>query len=148
MDIKLNRKPFDTNLNNWVDGFLNDLPAVINHDLVPFEWKGIAPVNIKENENGYQVEVIAPGFEKPDFTVSLDKNILTIAAEKKEETKEENSGKQIRREYKFRSFKRSFTIDENIDATNIDASYVNGVLALNLPKKEKVKEAATEIKIK
>ncbi len=73
--------------------------------------------------------------------------MLTISAEKKEEVKEENQ-KQIRREYNYNSFKRSFTIDEKIDATNIEASYNNGVLTLNLPKKEEVKVSATEITIK
>jgi len=65
----------------------------------------------------------------------------------KEEKKDENE-KVIRREFRQRSFKRSFTIDEKIDATNIDANYVNGVLTLNLPKKEEVKASATEITIK
>ena len=48
----------------------------------------------------------------------------------------------------IRCFKRSFTFDEKIDATAIEANYVNGVLTLNLPKKEEVKEAAKDIKIK
>jgi len=56
--------------------------------------------------------------------------------------------KQIRREYSFRSFKRSFTLDEKVDATNIEASYINGVLTLNLPKKDTVKASATKIVIK
>jgi HSP20 family protein len=90
---------------------------------------------------------VAPGFEKTDFTVNLDQNLLTISAEKKDEAKVENE-KQIRREHSFRSFKRSFTIDEKIDATNIEASYINGVLILNLPKKETVKASATKIVIR
>ncbi|MEI2737455.1 MAG: Hsp20/alpha crystallin family protein [Chitinophagaceae bacterium] len=105
------------------------------------------PVNVKETEKGYLLEVVAPGFEKADFKVNLNQNLLTISAEKKEELKEEKE-KQIRREYSYRSFKRSFTLDEKIDATNIEASYVNGVLTLNLPKKEEVKASATEIVIK
>lgn len=53
----------------------------------------------------------------------------------------------MRKEYSFRSFKRSFTLDEKIDATNIEAKYVNGVLTLNLPKKAPVKTSAQEINI-
>ena len=60
--------------------------------------------------------------------------------------KEENE-KSIRREYSYRSFKRSFTLDDKTDGTNIDAQYVNGVLTLNLPKKEVVKPAVKEITI-
>jgi HSP20 family protein len=90
---------------------------------------------------------VAPGFEKADFRIGLDKNVLTISAEKTAEVKEEKT-RQIRREYSYRSFKRSFTLDEKIDATTIEAGYVNGVLTLNLPKKERVKEESQEIKIK
>ena len=93
------------------------------------------------------MEVVAPGFEKADFKISVDQGLLTISAEKKDEVKEE-SPKNIRREYSISSFKRSFTLDEKIDATNIAASYINGVLTLNLPKKVEVKAPVTEIVIK
>ena len=108
------------------------------------ERKGSVPVNVKATANGYQLEVVAPGFEKADFKIKLDDSLLTISADNKIEEKKE-SDKQIRREYSYRSFKRSFTVDSTIDATKIDATYVNGVLILNLPKKEEVKASAKEI---
>jgi HSP20 family protein len=92
------------------------------------------------------LEVIAPGFQKEDFKVNLDNNTLTISAEKKEETENKNE-KFIRKEFKQQSFKRSFTIDENIDAESISAKYVNGVLTLNLAKKQEVKPSVKEISI-
>jgi HSP20 family protein len=92
------------------------------------------------------LELVAPGFSKEDFKINLENDILTVSAEKKAEEKKENV-KQVRSEYSFRSFKRSFTINEKIDATTIDAKYVNGVLILNLPKKAEVKASAKEIKI-
>ena len=105
------------------------------------------PVNVKETDESYQLEFVAPGFEKADFTVNVDGGLLTVSAEKKEENESVNE-KLIRREYHRRAFKRSFTIDEKIDATKIEASYVNGVLVLNLPKKEEVKLPTQQIKIK
>jgi HSP20 family protein len=90
--------------------------------------------------------VVAPGFEKTDFKINLDKDVLTISAEKREGEKNE-PGKEIRKEYSFRSFKRSFTLDEKIDGNAIEAKYVNGVLTLNLPKKEEVKTASKDISI-
>lgn len=141
--VKFNRKPF----NSLMDDFLTELPALFKNDFNNYEQKGLVPVNVKETDKSYRLEVIAPGFEKTDFKVNLEKNLLTISAEKKDEVKEENN-KEIRREYSFRAFKRSFTIDEKIDATGIEASYINGVLTLNLPKKEEVKVSATEISIK
>jgi len=144
--VKFNRKPFEGTFNNLVDDLFTELPVLFKNEFNQIERNGFVPVNVKETEKSYQLEVVAPGFEKSDFKVNLDQNILTISGEKKNETKKETD-KQIRREYSYRSFKRSFTLDEKIDATNIDASYVNGVLTLNLPKKEAVKASATEITV-
>lgn len=145
--VKFNSRPFEGTFNNLVDDLFTELPVLFKNDFNNAERKGTIPVNVKETEKSYQLEVVAPGFEKSDFKVNMEQDLLTISAEKKSEVKDENE-KHIRREYSFRSFKRSFTLDEKIDATNIEASYVNGVLTLNLPKKVAVKAAATEIIIK
>ena len=145
--VKFTRKPFEGSLNNIVDDLFTELPVFLKNEFSQSGQKGFVPVNIKEMDKSYRLEVIAPGFEKTDFRVNLDQNLLTISAEKKDEVKEENE-KTIRREYNYRSFKRSFTLDDKIDATKIDASYINGVLTLNLPKMEMVKASAAEITIK
>lgn len=149
-NVKLIRKPFDGNFNSFVDDLFADFPTFFKNDFNISERKGMVPVNVKETENGFTLEVVAPGFEKNDFKVNLDSNLLTISADKKTEVNENGEGKtkEIRREYSYRSFKRSFTIDDKIDATKIEASYINGILTLNLPKKEAVKAQATEIVIK
>ena len=145
--VKLNRKPFEGSFNNFVDDLFTELPALFKNDFNKPESRTIIPVNVKETEKSYQLEVVAPGFEKTDFRIDLENDLMTISAEKKVEVKEENK-KMIRHEHSYSSFKRSFTIDEKIDATNIEASYVNGILVLNLPKKEEVKVAAKTIAIK
>jgi HSP20 family protein len=152
-NVKFNRKPFEGTFNTFVDDLFTELPALFKTEFNNSDRKGFVPVNVKETEKTYQLEVVAPGFEKTDFNINLDQNLLTISAETKNEVKEDGPGsdslgKQIRREYSFRSFKRSFTLDEKIDATNIDASYINGVLIVTLPKKEIVKASATKIVIK
>ncbi len=130
------------------DGLLNDLfnemPAFGKN--LKEEAFGFPPVNITEFAGDYQIEIAAPGLEKGDFNLKLDGNLLTISAEKKQETKDENA-KSIRREFNYRSFKRSFTVDEKIDAANIAAKYDNGVLKVELPKKEETKAVAKEITI-
>ena len=150
--VKFNRKPFEGTFNNLVDDLFTELPALFKTEFNQTDRRGFVPANVKETGKSYQLEVVAPGFEKTDFKISLDDNLLTVSAEKKEEVKEDSDSdrneKQIRREYSYHSFKRSFTLDEKIDATNIEASYINGVLTLNLPKKETVKASATEISIK
>ena len=143
---KFHNRNYDRSFDNMVDELFNGLPVVLNDGYNFLTKQGYVPVNIKETGNGYSLEVVAPGFEKTDFKVNIDNNVLTISAEKKSEEKVENE-KQVRKEYSYRSFKRSFTIDDKIDATSVEASYVNGVLKLNLPKKAEVRESAKDIKI-
>jgi HSP20 family protein len=142
--VKFNNKP--NNGFNLLDNFFNDFPTLFKDDLAS-NSKNLAPVNIKETKDAYELEVVAPGFEKNDFNINLEKNILTISAEKKSEAKKEDE-KQIRSEYSYRSFKRSFTLDEKIDSESVEAKYVNGVLTLNLPRKAEVKASAKEISVK
>jgi HSP20 family protein len=146
-NVKFNGRPFEGTLNNIVDSFFTDLPSLLKGDFNNLESKGFTPVNVKETKDFFVLDVVAPGFEKTDFKVKLDQNLLTISVDRIAEQLNENE-KQIRREYSRKSFKRSFTIDEKIDATKIEASYINGILTLNLPKKEVVKASATEIAIK
>jgi HSP20 family protein len=142
--VKFNNKP--ANGFSFFDDFFNEIPTLFRDDFASNVREAI-PVNIKETTDAYQAEVVAPGFEKNDFKINLEKNLLTISAEKKNEVKEENE-KQIRREYSYRSFSRSFTLDDKIDAEKIDAKYLNGVLTLNLPKKAEVKALTKEISVK
>jgi HSP20 family protein len=129
-----------------MDDFLATVPSILRDDFVTPSFRSFTPVNIRETENDYVLEVIAPGFQKEDFKINLDNNTLTVSAEKKEETDNKNE-KVVRKEFKQQSFSRSFTIDEKIDAENISAKYVNGVLTLNLAKKQEVKPQAKEISI-
>lgn len=102
------------------------------------------PVNIYENKEGYSLDIVVPGHDKTDFKLNVEKNTLTISAEKKVETRGEEE-KQLRREFGFRAFKRSFSLAENVDAENINAKYENGILKVTLPKKEKQQEETKQI---
>ncbi len=143
----VSRKPHPRTLNNFVDELFNDMAPVFKSDFNRFVRNETVPVNVKEIAEGYRMEIVAPGFEKADFIVKVEKDLLTVSVEKKDENESMNE-KLIRREYRRKAFKRSFTIDEKIDATKIEASYVNGVLVLNLPRKEEVKTPAQQIEIK
>jgi HSP20 family protein len=143
VQVKFN-KPIGKDFNNLFEDFFNNFPATIADEATSLLRKNSVPVNIKETLTAYKLEVIAPGFEKADFKVNLENNLLTVSAERKAETKEENE-KQVRKEFSYSSFKRSFTIDEKIDAAAIEAAYNNGVLQLNLPKKAEVNTSAKEI---
>lgn len=142
--VKLNNRP--ANGFNLLDNFFNELPTFFKDDFGT-KAQGFIPVNVKETKDAYELEIVAPGFEKNDFNINLEKNILTVSVERKTETENKNE-KQIRREYSYHSFKRSFTVDEKVDPEKIEAKYVNGVLTLNLPRKEEVKASAKEILVK
>ena len=136
-----NRPNGNVAFNNLLSDLFPQTPSLYQQDL-----RQAVPVNIRENEKQYLLDVVAPGLLKEDFKISLDNNVLTVSFEKKDETVNEGE-KQLRTEYKFQSFKRSFTLDEKVNAEGISAQYVNGVLTLNLPKKEDVKPATKQISI-
>lgn len=136
-----NRVNGEPAFNNLIGDLFAPMPSLFRE-----EFRQAAPVNIRETEKEYVIEVVAPGWNKEDFKIQLDNNLLTVSVDKKEETVNENE-KVVRREYRQQSFKRSFTVNEKMNADAISAQYVNGVLTLNLPKKEEVKPAAKQINI-
>jgi HSP20 family protein len=145
--VKLNQKPFEKTFNSLFEDLFQNLPNTVAGN----EWNtqfsnDIVPVNIKETADAYILDVVAPGMEKSDFKVNVEKNLLTISAEKKSEVKNETE-KMIKKEFSFRAFSRSFKLDDAIDTANINAKYEQGVLNILLPKKEDVKLMPKEISI-
>ncbi len=105
-----------------------------------------APVNIKETEQGYELHLVAPGLKKEDFKINVDDNVLKVSFEHKDENKAEGD-KWLRNEYRFRSFKRSFSLNENINAEGISARYNDGILNIVLPKKEATEKTTKDITV-
>lgn len=99
----------------------------------------IPSVNIKETENEFEVDMAAPGMNKEDFKIELNSNILTILSERQAEN-ETSKGKNVtRREFSYQSFSRSFTLPAIVETDQITAKYENGLLRVNIPKKEEAK---------
>ena len=134
-----NRPNGVASFNNLLSDVFPQMPSLYRD-----EFKYSIPVNIKETQSEYLIELVAPGLTKENFGINLDDNTLTISADKKEEIKTEGE-KIIRNEYKFTSFKRSFTLDDKVNIEGIKAEYINGVLSLSLPKKEEVKPSSKQI---
>lgn len=105
-----------------------------------------APVNIQESETCYELELIAPGLKKEVFKIAIDRNILTISFEPQEEETKANVN-WLRKEYKQKSFKRSFTLNDKIETAGITARYTDGILHVSLPKKEQQEIKAQEISV-
>ena len=101
--------------------------------------RGSSPsVNIKENEDGFSLEMATPGLQKEDLKIEVNNDILTISSERKEENKEEKENFS-RREFSYQSFSRSFTLPETVNSDDIKAKYENGILNVSIPKKEEAK---------
>jgi HSP20 family protein len=107
----------------------------------------VPAVNIAESEGQYHIELAAPGLKKDDFKLDLDRNVLTISAEKTSE-QEDNQRQYNKREYSYTSFVRSFTLPDSADDAQIDASYSDGVLKIDVAKKEEAKSVKRHIEIK
>lgn len=125
---------------NWLPSLIDDM---FNNDWLSGTeriqriGKSIPAVNVKETDGNYVVEVAAPGMKKEDFEIELDKNLLSISAEVQEENEtEDKKEKFTRREFGYSAFKRSFTLPDTVDTAKIGANYENGVLKIELPKRE------------
>ncbi len=131
-------------LNPWVSDVFENMfnDSFISDRLV----SRVPAVNIAETDEDYHIELAAPGLKKDDFKINLERNVLSISAEQKEEQKEEGKN-YSRREYSYTSFVRSFNLPDTVDQSNIEASYDNGILKVNVAKREEAKYQSRQIEI-
>ena len=135
--------------NQSVNPFFNDVfESIFNDSFLSDKLATRVPaVNIAETENEFHIELAVPGLKKEDFKINLDKNVLSISAEKK--TENVDAGKKYsKREYSYNSFVRSFTLPETVDHAKIEAEYTDGILKLIVAKKEEAKIQSREIAVK
>ncbi|NKI32932.1 Hsp20/alpha crystallin family protein [Croceivirga thetidis] len=117
-------------------------PSLFN-DLLSPDWFGglengnrnVPAVNIKENDDNFELELAIPGLKKEDVNIEVDESILTISSEARHES-ESKEANFTRKEFSFSSFKRAFSLPETIDEDKIHAKHEEGILKLTLPKKE------------
>lgn len=113
-----------------------------------FGTSGYFRTDIRDEGDKFILECEMPGLDKDDIKVDISGGMLTLSAEHKSESDEKNSGGEyIRRERSYGSYSRSFDIS-NINENAIDASYINGILTLTLPKKAEEKPETKRIEIK
>jgi len=133
--------------NGWLPDVFNDL---FNLDFVP-KMNATAPaINVKETDNGYEVEVAAPGLKKEDFEVHVnDDGNLQIKMEKKDDNKEEDKkAHYLRREFNYCKFEQTLVLPDDVDKDNIAAKVEHGVLTVQLPKlAQSVKKVGRQINV-
>ena len=109
--------------------------------------KQMPAVNIQETDTSFLLELAAPGVKKEDLQVEVEKDILSISSQS--DTAAEEDAQYTRKEYGYRSFRRTFTIPESVDNKKIEAQYREGILEVKLPKKkEMLQEAKKSIRIR
>lgn len=120
------------NNQNWLPSFFNDF---FDNDWMVRTNATAPAINVIENEKEYKVEVAAPGMTKDDFKIQLsDNNELVISMEKKNETKEGEEKKYLRREFSYSKFEQALVLPDDVDANKIGANVQDGVLNITLPK--------------
>ena len=93
--------------------------------------------DVKDTENGYEVDIDLPGFKKDEITMKLENGTLTVSAAKGLDKDEENKEKKyVRRERYAGGMSRSFYVGEHVDVEDIHPKYENGILSFTVPKKE------------
>lgn len=111
-------------------------------DIVGTDFTNESPgVNIIEKEDSFEMEVAAPGLDKDDFKVVIEKDHLIISAEKEEEKTEESKEYHYkRREYNFQKFSRRFRLPKTVDKDTLEAKYLQGILKVVVHKTPEAKE--------
>ncbi|MFC2105020.1 Hsp20/alpha crystallin family protein [Bacteroidota bacterium] len=130
--------------------FSNQFPSLFDrffeNDM--FDWSNrnfsttnttLPSVNIKEDSNGFNVEMAAPGLTKDDFKIELNNNVLTISSEMKTENETNDDEQFTKREFSYQSFNRSFSLPAIVENEKITAKYENGILKILIPKREEAK---------
>lgn len=139
--IRYKNRPF-TNFDQLWNQWLNDFPSVeTSHN------NAVPATNISETKDAYNLQFLVPGRKKEDFKIEIAEGILTVEAVHKS-ADEDSDEKVIRKEFELVAFKRSFHVDESIDASNIEAKYDQGVLSIKLPKKAHTATLAQQISVK
>lgn len=127
---------FGENLfDDWMDFSFPDIDKAIYGK----HAKQLMKTDVKETDNGYEVDIDLPGFKKEQVSAKLENGYLTINAAKglSKEEKNKESSKYIRRERYSGSMSRSFYVGENITQQDIHAKFEDGILKLSLPKEDK-----------
>ena len=130
---------------NLFDDFFNDFPFYEDKDMKNVEKKlygkktnRIMKTDIKEKEDGYEIEMDLPGFTKEEIKASLENGYLTISAAKglDKDEKEKDSGHYIRKERYTGACERSFYVGDALKEEDIKGEFKHGILKLFVPKKE------------
>ena len=123
-------------LNSWLKEFDNG-----------YNVHNQANANIIEGEKAFEIQMAVPGYSKKDIQIKVENGLLTVSNESPESVKDQDL-RYVRREFSLEGFKRSFRLSRWTDHESISARFENGILRINIPKKEEaITKPSREIKI-
>lgn len=114
------------------DEMMSDFPGITDN-------LSDVSVNLKESDSSHQIQLSAPGYKKDNFKIDIDDNRITISNQFSDE-KSDESERYSYKEFRQSSFSRSFYLPENSNVDDIKAKYEDGILYIDIPKKEIVKK--------
>lgn len=129
--VRFQKPVYSYRFNNLMTDFLTDYSAALNYKPL-----NSVPVNIAVDNNNYKIQFLAPGFKKEDFTIKHQNGILKVTGMVNSETNSQNEF--LKKEFDIKNFERSFNIPDTVDTEKIIAKYSEGILEVELPKKEEV----------
>jgi len=123
---------------NLFDDFFNSaMFPNAEHELYGKHAKNLMNTDVREVENGYEIDMNLPGFKKDEVEIQLQDGCLTVSAAKGlDKDEEDKKGRYIRQERYAGSLSRSFYVGEDVEPQDVKAKYENGVLKLFVPKAE------------
>ncbi len=126
---------FGENLfDDWMDFSFPDIDKV----LYGKNSQHVMKTDVKETDQGYELDIDLPGFKKEEVNATLNQGYLTICAAKGlDKDEKDQDGKYIRRERYAGTMSRSFYVGEGITQKDIHAKFENGILKLRVPKEDK-----------
>ena len=126
--------PFDKMFDQMIEA---QFPNVVQQvGVKPYQGTAYPKVNVYEYDDKVGIIAEIPGLDKKDLDVEVEDGVLTISGEKSHGKFDETKAKVLRRELKHSSFKRQFTLGELLDGGNINASFDDGILSIEIPKVE------------
>ena len=129
---------FDDFMNDFTDDFAFPTFANVDKELYGKHAKNLMKTDVKDTENGYEVDIDLPGFKKDEIQMKLEDGMLKISAAKGlDKDEKDKKGKYVRRERYAGSMSRSFYVGDNVTVEDIHPKYENGILSFNVPKEQK-----------
>jgi len=140
------RKTTNDLFSNFAKSFFDDDFNLFT--LKPYHQREIGSVNIQETDDKYKFQISVPGFKKDDINIEIDNNILTISSEYENKNEKDEDGYTYK-EFVKTSFKRSFTVPDDVNINDINANMEDGILNIDIKKiKKENKNNKISIEIK